>query len=369
MAKKRIKRIYDFYASNLRYSDFEKLINQEATTVFSFYLENSENKDEKKNSNLRYLYLIKNVFLAFLVRLSPIRRLIYSLAIILFIWGYFNGFNSWLILSFVIINLLLFFEVAEKLTATEELDIAKNIQENLLPKQVPKIENLDISFYSETAKNVGGDYLDIISSDEKNLFFVGDISGKGMGAALYMVQVRALIHYIIGKNESLFTSLTELNSILCKTFEKKYFFTLSAVSIKNNSVDIYRAGHLPIIYYSAKEKKSTKIIPSGIGLGLTDSKIFSNSLKKHKIGLEENDILVIYSDGLTETMNIEKSEFGEERLIKVIELAAQRDSEGIKKAILANIQLFRGNCEPYDDVSVVIIKASGLLAEFTVSGA
>ena len=358
MRNHRLKSIYDFYTSDLSYNELQKLIRKEAPNVLNFYLDAAK-KPDNQNNLVRYFLFAKNIFLAFLFKLNPLRRLIYSIALFLFVWGFINAYWSWVFFSFITINILLAFEVAEKLTAKGELEIAKKIQEGLLPTSPPINKKLDISFFAETAREVGGDYLDFITNGEadKSFMFLGDISGKGMAAAIYMVQVRAIIHHLASKEDSIENILIELNKVLCNIFSKNYFFTANAALIKEETITFCRAGHLPTFFYQSSSKTCTRLVPSGIGLGLTSLDLFSTALKSHTLKLEPGDILTFISDGVTETMNQYNQEFGEEKLQKILMANSHKSSKEIQNSILINLNAFRGDNEPNDDISIIVIKA------------
>jgi len=351
--------IYNFYTGDLSYDELRKLINKEAPSVLKFYLSEAKQPDKNRHAIIRYVAFAKNLFFAFLFKLNPLRRLIYSILLFIFFWGFINSFGYWVFFAFAGLNLLLAFEVAEKLTAKGELEIAKNIQESLMPKAPPEIPPLDISFYAETAKDVGGDYLDFISNGVpgKSLMFLGDISGKGMAAALYMVQVRAIIHQIVQSESDLITILTQLNKVLCKIFTKNYFFTANAAILEKNNITFCRAGHLPALYYCKETGSCSRLTPSGMGLGLTDSDLFSSSLKTESVTLNSGDILIFFSDGVSETMNRDNKEFGEDKLEKIVIANSHKSSSDIESAILINLNAFRGYSDPNDDISLVILKS------------
>lgn len=359
MRNNRLRSIYNFYTGDLSYDELRKLINKEAPSVLKFYLSEAKQPDKNRNVLIRYIAFAKNLFLAFLFKLNPLRRLVYSILLFIFFWGFLNSFWYWVFFAFAGVNLLLAFEVAEKLTAKGELEIARNIQEGLIPKAPPEIPSLDISFYAETAKDVGGDYLDFIPNGvpEKSLMFIGDISGKGMAAAIYMVQVRAIIHQIIQSESQLIPILTQLNKVLCKIFTKNYFFTVNAAILEKNNITFCRAGHLPTLYYRKETNSCTRLTPSGMGLGLTDTDLFSATLQTESVSLNSGDILLFYSDGVSETMNAQNKEFGEDKLERIIVANSHKSASDIERAILINLNAYRGYSDPNDDISIVLIKS------------
>lgn len=353
---KRLKSIYDFYTAELTYHEIEKLIRREAPGVLDFYLSSMKKPDNSKNIIMRSWLFIRNLFIAFLLKLTPLRRILYTLILFFFLIGYWNGNWDWALLSFVLLNLLLAFEVADKLTAKSELELARQIQESLIPQNPPQIDDIDIACYSESAKEVGGDYLDFISSNEKTHIVIGDISGKGMAAAIYMVQVRAILHHLIDTCTNLKDVLSILNRNLYRIFRRDYFFTANVAELNNNKeLRLFRAGHQPVLYYNHQKKVCDFVIPRGMGLGLTDKSIFDDSMQEEVIKLNSGDILVFYTDGLTETMNEYKIEFGDERLKNIVCSNSNKTALQIQNKILMEVNRFN-RLNPDDDLSIIILK-------------
>ena len=130
-------------------------------------------------------------------------------------------------MAFAILNLLLAFELADKLTAKSELDVARKIQSDLIPKHASKIYNYEIVSYYEPAHEVGGDYYDVIETPERAFLFIGDISGKGMAAALYMVRVQAILYLLLESLHSVKEIIIDLKKYFSKNLRREYFLTLT----------------------------------------------------------------------------------------------------------------------------------------------
>jgi serine phosphatase RsbU (regulator of sigma subunit) len=358
---KLFKSIYHLYTNDLSYSEFERLIKREAPEIYSFYSAEVKPLDLSKNKVSRTFTFLKNIFIVFLLKLNPARRLIYSIALFIFFYGYLYGLWGWSVLAFLALNGLLAFELADKLSAKDELDVARKIQSNLMPKAPPTFERYDVACYTEPAREVGGDYFDFITLDKEEencLVIVGDISGKGMAAALYMVQVQAILHHLINFNSEIKQILIQLNKNLYRILKREFFFTSGVVNIsKSDELTICRAGHMPFIYYCSEAKKCSQLIPQGIGLGLTDKAIFSDSLKVDKLKMKSGDILLVFTDGVTETMNMLKQQFGDARLLSIIESNAHKSATEIEAAILRAINQFKRDASPHDDLTFVILKA------------
>ena len=358
--KNPFKKIYDLYTSDLSFNEIERLIKRDASDVYEFFKNDIPKENSSRNKFVRAFIFARSLFNAFLLRMSPARRIFYLSALLIFLIGYINHINSYTILAFILLNALLAFELADKLLTKDELEVARKIQAELMPKTPPKINNYQVTAYYESVKEVGGDYYDIIESDvnkEQTFLFVGDISGKGMPAALYMVRVQAILNSIIKESTNLKSILINLKNSFGKKLLPEYFLTLAAASINaDGSVDICRAGHLPVIYFNAKENSISHINPNGIGIGLRDNGIFERVLEVVNIKPEKDDILFFYTDGITEMMNENKQLFGTDRLEKIILKSALKPITEIKSDILTALNNFKGNQTQYDDLTMIVLK-------------
>lgn len=346
--------------------DVEKLIKRDAPEVYDFYVRRMKKPENGRNSVERTFLFLRNLFIEFLLKMSPARRLFYSLALFFFLVGLLGGLWNWAVLGFFMVNLLIAFELADKLTAKDELAVAREIQTALMPKNAPENSMFDIACYSEPAREVGGDYYDFICPEtqkDKMYIVIGDISGKGMGAALYMVQVQAILKYLSNTFLSPKAILIALNKSLQNILRSDSFFTVSMASLEKDKCEIAlsRAGHTPLIHYKAGISKAENITPVGLGVGLRDGGIFDKVLEEMVITTEPGDVLVFYTDGLTEAMDKNRNFFGEEKLMGVIEKYAHLSALLIQENIIKELELFRNNALPGDDTTLVIMKRlSGL---------
>lgn len=355
------KRIYQLYTSNLSLSEIERLIKRDAPGVYDFYLRETEEIDQQKNPVTRAFRLIGNLFEAFLRKLSPSRRVLYSVILFLFVFAVLMANWFWAIISFALLNILLAFELADKLTAKDELEVARDIQMNLMPRKPPAHPQFDIACFSEAAREVGGDYFDFINpkhSPETTYAIIGDVSGKGMGAALHMVQVQAILQNLIEQHRSPRDILLALNRHIQPIFQPKSFFTISIASLNaDRTLHFCRAGHVPLLHFQKSSGKCRSITPGGIGVGLQNNGKFDKLLEQIDIKVAAKDVLCFYTDGVVEAMNSDKVEFGEERLENLLCENADLPAQEIQNAILSALAQFRGATPPHDDLTLVIMKA------------
>lgn len=250
-------------------------------------------------------------------------------------------------------------EELEKKKLDEELSIAKNIQAGLLPKLTKKIPGLDISGISIPAKEIGGDFYDCIEmGDERYLIVIGDVSGKGIPAALYMAKIQAMIQYASGIYSSPKEILQEVNNLIYDSIDRKSFVTieLAIFDLNNKKVRICRAGHNPSI--SVKKDSINFITNTGIGIGLDKKKIFNENLTESELDLLPNETFVFYTDGLTEAFDENRELYSQKRLFEILAKNKDNDSKEITKNCIDDIILFRGNAEQNDDITLLIVKTT-----------
>ena len=353
-------RLYELFAAGLSFEEFQRLIKNDAPGVLDFYMQKVEKPDASRRRPIRYIIFIRELFLAFLMKLAPVRRAFYALAVLSFIIGYVDLNTAYLLLSFIILNLLIAFELADKMNARNELDVARDIQESILPQNPPIIDGYEIAYFYETAKEVGGDYYDFMQKkdDGTTTIIIGDISGKGMAAALYMIQVQAVFRMILKSVSSPKDILIKLNNQLKNIFRSNSFFTVSTARINpDKSISFSRAGHLPLFYYKKSENSFSFLKPNGIGIGLRDNGIFEKVLEEIVITPEPGDILVFYTDGLSECMDKDKNEFGEENLKRIISKYSNLSADEIHSLFLRSLRIFANGALQHDDITFIILKA------------
>ena len=241
----------------------------------------------------------------------------------------------------------------------EELALARTIQQGLLPKSNPAMEGLDVSGVSIPALTVGGDYFDYIElGPRKLLVVVGDVSGKGVSAALYMSKIQGMIQVIAPMYDNPKEMLIQVNRRIYESLERKSFITmiLALFDLDRKEVSICRAGHNKALIGVNGTLEYLK--GGGIGLGLERGPVFEQELEQVTSALRPNSVFVFYSDGLTEAMNERKAQFGEETVYDIVKSKRSLTSEQLQHTILESVEEFRGAAEQNDDLTVVVVKSS-----------
>ncbi len=250
--------------------------------------------------------------------------------------------------------------ISERERMQKELEIARSVQLGLLPTENPKIPGFEIAGLCLPAKEVGGDYFDYINLGGNKLgIAIGDVSGKGVPAAIYMTLTKGILQSHADETISPKTVLAKVNRLLYRNIEKNSFVSMfyALLDYQNLTLTFARAGHNPGILLSQGSQESEFLTTDGIALGLEYGDVFEKTLKEHMIHISPGDMLVFYTDGFTEAMNEHFQEFGEERLVDIITKNRMYSAEQIIKVLLTDIQRFVGDAEQQDDMTIVVVKA------------
>ncbi len=255
-------------------------------------------------------------------------------------------------------NYKLVMESIEKERLLREFELARQIQKKLLPGALPKSSRFEMSALSSPAFEVGGDYYDFVIHDDGNMsFIVADVSGKGVSAAFYMAEIKGIFRSISKIYKSPTDFLLAFNDAVYGHVDKKFFITLiyAYFDVKNASIQIARAGHLPPIFVRDKMIKFLK--PPGPGIGLMETKMFERYVKPVKLKLKKDDLLIFYSDGVIEAMNKSWEEFGYSRLADFVLRISSEETDRITRLIFDEIEKYREGEQTFtDDLTVLAIK-------------
>lgn len=258
-------------------------------------------------------------------------------------------------------NARLYESEAQKLKIERDLDLARKIQKGLLPACIPQMKNLDICGEMIPAMQVGGDYYDLIpvnGSDSKLFVVIGDVSGKGLSASLYMTKLQTMVQFSCKVDRSPKDILVEINKRIFVEIERNWFVTMSVAffDLEKNIVKFCRAGHMPLLTATNGTVESYRT--QGLGVGLEKGDIFEKSLVEEEIKLSKGQIYAFFTDGITEAMNEKQDLFGEEKLTTILKNKADRRSTDIMNEIWQSVNTFRGKAEPNDDMTMVIVKVN-----------
>lgn len=252
-------------------------------------------------------------------------------------------------------NAQIYAELLVKERLSQELEVASRIQKRILPKEIKKVFGLEIAHYFEPAKEVGGDYYDYCVRDDNRVSItIADVSGKGVPAAFLMALIRSVLKTLNIKDIYPSEMLTDLNDIIYPDITEDMFVTLfhSKYDYETKTLSYSNAGHNPLIVYKADEERIVEHNVKGVAIGFVPNYQY----KLGEVKLSEGDVLLYYTDGITEAENISRDMFGMDRLKDVILENKDRNAEEIKEAILEAVNDFRGDYEQVDDLTFVVLK-------------
>ncbi len=241
----------------------------------------------------------------------------------------------------------------------EELKIAKQVQAKLLPSKLDANIDFEISTFTIAADEVGGDYFDSYKiSDTKTALIIGDVSGKGTSAAFHMAQMKGVFLALAQLDLSPIDFLNKANLAISSGLDKTSFVTISYFVINSvaKSIDFARAGHVPSLYFNAIENKASYFQNKGLGLGIIRGDKFREYIQQSLVEYKSGDILILYTDGITEAQNDKKEEFGYKRLLNIVEKNNSKSGEEIKEIIIEDLYQFCNNESLEDDYSLVVLK-------------
>lgn len=245
----------------------------------------------------------------------------------------------------------------EKERLQKELDVAREIQKKILPSRDPQFKKLAVSSVFIPAYEVGGDYYDFFEiEDDKLGFVIADVSGKGISAAFIMAEIKGIFKSLSRTIGSPKAILIKSNQILRETLDRKTFVSAAygIIDMKNNSVKIARAGHCPVLLI--RDGIADNLRPKGMGLGLSSSNLFDITLEEFSLELKDDDLLVLYTDGITESKNKQLDEFGEEQFSKILVENANKHVDDISREVIEQVSNFSKDFSQYDDITLVIFK-------------
>ncbi len=254
------------------------------------------------------------------------------------------------------------FQMIEKARMEEDLQTAHRIQESLLPSKFPEVDGFEFAGYYKAQTEAGGDYYDAIPPEMTGGDYFGlasaDVSGHGVGAGLVMTMVRSVLRAQSIENEDPGRVLSLANpqihsDTLPAMFATAVYFT---VNFKSYTMQYASAGHDPAILYNVETKELRLLPAQGIPLGMSGKDTFNSIMETKKDKIKKNDILILYTDGITEAMNGEKEEYEEDRFCKAIKRFGHLPLNELLEALVNDVKEFTNNLPQEDDISLLAMK-------------
>ena len=350
------------YTTGMRARDLRRLFDQEASQAYDVLARDHEEK-EPEDAFHRFWHRVRVVFLGLSYKLTPARRALFAGSMLCFLAGLLGldlnlggGFDLqlrvfWFSLSVSSLLFLLALELVDRIRVRDELEVARALQSDLLPRSVPDLEGYRIAHSYRTANEVGGDYYDFsLLPDGRLVLMVGDASGHGMAAGLLMAIANATLKLAIDLDPSPSKVLELLNLTLCRTGDKRAFMSIFYAILEPESGDLEYAcaGHpFPLLRHSGGGV--SELGEGGLPLGFQRDRTF----EEDRATISKADTLVLFSDGIPEGVNREDESFGYERLRRLV--AEPGTPTAMHERILLAFDEHIGDEQLRDDLLLVVV--------------
>jgi phosphoserine phosphatase RsbU/P len=313
--------------------------------------------------------MTEQFFWAVLEKLTPARRVLLLLALILLLLGggasyEHNGSNHVQFFYFnshfyggVLMFFLLMLEIGDRVIMKRDLQIAKEIQQWLLPSKPPSVPGLEVAFITRPANTVAGDFYDVFpksGGDHAWLMAVADVAGKSMPAALLMASFQASLKTLSTVNVTLADLAAGMNHYACTNSQQGRRFTtafLGQYVPETRSLTYINAGHNDPMLRRASGQLE-RLSAGGIPLGILDGTVYQSDT----VTLDSGDWLVIFTDGVIEAENATQQEFGEDRLLQRINSGLGMTPAVMLEQVMADLDRFVGATPQHDDITCLLIK-------------
>ncbi|HUL74195.1 MAG TPA: PP2C family protein-serine/threonine phosphatase [Vicinamibacterales bacterium] len=374
---------FDQYTQGLTPGDFQKLFTRDTPEAYRYFARHIDiDKLAHEPWYKRWPIHARLIFTAFAMRLSPARRVLYAFAMAALFVGMLQLFRGvgpvrlllfpfsvnllaplwaegtlWLFLAFAAVNLLVLMEVADRLSLKGDLEIARDIQLAMLPGGLRQAGDAVVCGVTRPANTVGGDFYDILDRPDGRLVIaLGDVAGKGSPAALLMALLLAMLRTLVDEGLESARLLARLNVQVARHSPASRFITLfyGLYDPKTGMLQYVNAGHLPPIIRRAdgRFERAETPGPGGLALGMFEQAKYDT----HVVQINAGDVLVLFSDGITEAENTAGRPFDEAGLEAIVAREAARDPETIGRAILAAVEAHAGDARLADDLTALVLK-------------
>jgi serine phosphatase RsbU (regulator of sigma subunit) len=369
------------YTRDLTREGMERLFTRDARDAYRLY---TRGLDHHALSSLRWHQrlpaIFRHFFLAFSEKLSPPRRAVYGVSLVIALIGLIESFRgfavTWvpaaiffdlpvllpqwaagsglLLVGFVLLNLLVFLEVADRLTLKDDLEIAREIQQAMLPQSTCRVPQVEVHGQTRPANTVGGDFYDIqLLSDGRIVVAIGDVAGKGSPAALLMALLLAMLRTLLDEGLEPPELIDRLNLQIYRHAPRSRFITLffAVIDPGSGALTYVNAGQNPPLLRRT-DGRLERLTDSGIALGLAESSRYRAQLTT----LLPGDVLVLYSDGITEAEDPEGVAFEETGLERAIAQRAEATAPDLGAAIVKAVEVHAKDTRFADDLTVVVLR-------------
>jgi len=385
-ATNRLAEFFDTYTKDLKAEDLQRLFTRDTRDAYRFF---ARHVDFSEAASLprhkRVLRYAKLLFLAFAMKLSPARRIVYGASLLLAAFGFVdllrlrlaegarighvvvvfpglaipNGVGT-LFLAFVLVNLLVLLEVADRLSLKNDLEVARDIQQAMLPSGVYSAPGVETVGSSRPANTVGGDFYDIQPRPDGRLVVaVGDVSGKGSPAALLMALLLAMMRTLVDEGLDAADLVTRLNVQVCRQAPGNRFITLfyGVYQPATGQLVYVNAGQMPPLLLRASGQ-CERLSEGGIALGMFNASKYATGCAV----LGSGDLLAVYSDGITEAESPSGRPFDEQGLESVLRANRLGSLTSIGSAAVAAVERHTADTRFADDLTILLLRPNAAAA-------
>jgi sigma-B regulation protein RsbU (phosphoserine phosphatase) len=377
----RFREFLSGYTRDLKAEDLRRLFTRDAREAYEFFARTIDAKElEGLNWHRRLVARLRLFFAAFTMKLSPARRVVYAASLIFAVVGVFNlmqlrlaqtpiaggrvvvptyglpnGLWS-LIIAFVLLNLIVLLEVADRLSLKNDLEIAREIQKAMLPPGRFRAPGADVAGFSRPANTVGGDFYEILPlGDGRLAVAVGDVAGKGSPASLLMALLLAMMRTLTDEHLDPAGLIARLNLQVCRQSPGNRFITIfyAVLDLAGGELTYVNAGHTPPLLLRA-DGEVERLQSGGVALGMFDRSRFETG----RVLLQPDDLLAIYSDGITEAENPKGQPFDERGLETVLAAERRHNVAAACAAVVRAVERHSADTRLADDLTLLLVRRS-----------
>ena len=370
----RLQRFWQRVTEGLEVSQLWSQFECEARASYQLYSKDVTAKTpEGLSHGGRRLHVVKEFFWAVFEKLSPARRVLLLLALILLVIPQFSfnyrgennkvyvgefDFHFW---GGLLLLILLMLEIADRVVMKRDLQIAREIQTWLLPGAPPQIPGLALAYATRPANTVAGDYYDVFprpgktTAENRVVIAVADVAGKSIPAAMLMATFQASLKTLSTAQVALPELAANMNRYACSNSQGGLRFTtafLAEYDPVRRTFDYINAGHNNPILRRARGQIE-RLDVGGLPFGIQPDVQYASA----SVALAAGDWLVIFTDGLVEAVNAHQEEYGETRVLGVIEAGRSEEPSAMLKRLMSELDLFVGSTPQHDDVTCMLLKA------------
>ena len=362
---------FETFTRGLTKTDLERLFTRDTREAYNFFSRHIDFDALKKQPwHLRILGHARLLFLAFTLKLTPARRLIYAISLVACLIGLMELFREvhflliphpafapgtlWLLSAFLLVNLLVLLEVADRLSLKNDLEIAREIQQSMLPRAAFRAPGVEAFGMTRPANTVGGDFYDIVPRpDGRVLLALGDVAGKGSPAALLMALLLAMMRTLIDEGLEGANLVTRLNVQIGRHAPNSRFVTLfiAILNPTTGELSYVNAGQNPPLLRRGNGSYE-RLRAGGMALGMFENATYTTGATT----LEAGDVLVMYSDGITEAEDTFDQPFDEAGVQSVVDGQGWASAKELGWALFEAVETHSRERRLLDDLTVLALR-------------